>query len=154
MDELKTGLQELFDTMLQKVDKFTSKSYSDVFQDNYKKYQPLFELIENRLQAGSEEEREQLMHELSFVIPEYAKEKLNDLSRLKKGRLEVDYNMCMAVYIIPMLAYTKNGQCTALSRRIMDIWNQQKVTSLTLGYSDYETISGDFPRKLFGLINI
>lgn len=154
MDELKKELQNLFEMMLQNVDKFTSSSYSDVFQEYYKKYQPLFDLIGNRLQEGSDEEQEQLMHELSLVIPEYAKEKLNGVSRSKKGRLEVDYNMCMAVYIIPMLSYTKNEQCTALAEQIVDTWNQEKITSLTLGRSDYETISGGFPRKLFGLINI
>lgn len=154
MDELKKGLQELFDTMLGKVDKFTSSSYSDVFQENYREYQSFFDLLENRLKDGSNEEQEQLICELSLVIPEYAKNKLNELSKSKKNRLEVDYNLCMVVYIIPMLSYTRYEQCKILSERIVDVWNQEKITSLTLGHSDYETISGGFPRKLFGLINI
>lgn len=106
MEELKKELQELFDTMLKKVDKFTSSSYSDVFQEKYREYQPFFDLLEDRLQDGSKEEQEQLMRELSLVIPEYAKNKLNELSKSKKNRLEVDYNLCMVVYVIPMLSYT------------------------------------------------
>ena len=52
--------------------------------------------------------------------------------------------MNMAVYVIPFLNYSRNEDCEKLSRRIVEAWNEKKVTSLTLSHSSYDDIAEGF----------
>ena len=56
--------------------------------------------------------------------------------------------MNMAVYVIPFLNYSRNEDCEKLSRRIVEVWNEKKVTSLTLSHSSYDDIAEGFRSKL------
>ena len=69
-------------------------------------------------------------------------------AKKNRERLGVDYNMNMAVYVIPFLNYSRNEDCEKLSRRIVEVWNEKKVTSLTLSHSSYDDIAEGFRSKL------
>ena len=94
-----------------------------------------------------EEEQEKVILELAGIIPEYAAGLMEAQPRRMRERLSVDYNMNMAVYVMPILTYTKNDFCIQMCRQMVEIWNERKVSSLTLSYATYEDISAGFKRK-------
>ena len=148
MDNIEKTLQELFDEMLTHVKGFRRKTYNGVFEKGYMKYRPVLVSLEQLLAETEDEEKDALIEKLSQVIPAYAYDKMQKEAKKNRERLGVDYNMNMAVYVIPFLNYSRNEYCEKLSRRIVEVWNEKKVTSLTLSHSSYDDIAEGFRSKL------
>ena len=148
MDNIEKTLQELFDEMLTHVKGFRRKKYNGVFEKGYLKYRPVLVSLEQLLAETEDEEKDALIEKLSQVIPAYAYDKMQKEAKKNRERLGVDYNMNMAVYVIPFLNYSRNEDCEKLSRRIVEVWNEKKVTSLTLSHSSYDDIAEGFRSNL------
>lgn len=142
MYQTKAKLVLFFNEMLNEVDKFKRNTYDDIFFEALKKHELLFksltELIEN----------ETMIEEMASVLPNYAKPIIANLDKNQKHKQEMNYNLNMAVYIIPALTYTKNSSLEQLAHRTVELWNDKKVTSLTLKYSTYDDIDKGFKKKL------
>ena len=107
MDNIEKTLQELFDEMLTHVKGFRRKTYNGVFEKGYMKYRPVLVSLEQRLAETEDEEKDALIEKLSQVIPAYAYDKMQKEAKKNRERLGVDYNMNMAVYVIPFLNYSQ-----------------------------------------------
>lgn len=147
-EDVRKGLCELFDNMMAKIGAFKRKSYCEVFEAAYEEHKSLPEEIARLCDMTEEEKREELIEELAGVIPQYALEKTGHLSKNKKERLSVDYNLNMAVYVVPILNYSKNEWCGKLTRRMVELWNEKEVSTLNLSHSTYEDIKGGFKSRL------
>lgn len=147
-EDVKKKLRDLFDDMLTKVGAFKRKSYNGVFETSYEEYKELTEEIIRLFQEIEEEKRDALIEELAKVIPEYCYEKMQNLSKNKRERLSVDYNLNMAVYVIPILNYSENEWCIQMTKRIVEFWNEKEVSTLTLSHSTYEEIKSGFKSRL------
>ena len=88
------------------------------------------------------------MEELADVIPEYAYGKMQSVKNLSRESYAMDYNLNMAAFVVPILNYNRNEYCVAVTKRMVELWNQRKVNSLKLSHSTYEEIAGGFERKL------
>lgn len=148
MDEIKKQLEALFEDMLTDVKAFRRKTYTGIFEKKSAQYEPLLTQIETVCQEAGEENVEAVIEELAHVIPAYAYEKMQTLSKGKKDRVSVDYNMNMAVYVIPILNYPNTTNCVEVAKRTVKIWNKKGVTNLPLSYSTYQDISGGFRTSL------
>lgn len=146
MEQTKQELILLFEEMLTEIKHFKRKTYDDIFKNCYNKYKSTAEAMAALCEEASEEERDGLIDELALTIPDYAKDKMQNLSKNKKERLSVDFNMNMAVYIVPVITYTHNEYCEKIAVRMVDLWNEKEVTTLTLGHSSYDDISGGFKK--------
>ena len=58
----------------------------------------------------------------------------------------VDYNMSMAVYIVPLLKYSRQEGPARLAKEMVIRWNEKKMMPLILQESSYEEISGGFKK--------
>ena len=103
MDNIEKTLQELFDEMLTHVKGFRRKTYNGVFEKGYMKYRPVLVSLEQLLAETEDEEQDALIEKLSQVIPAYAYDKMQKEAKKNRERLGVDYNMNMAVYVIPSI---------------------------------------------------
>lgn len=148
MDRIKEQLISLFDEMFEKVDKFNKTSYNNIFLDTFKKYEELVDNIENLVEDTPRVERKEIIDELAHILPVYVKPKVDMLSEKQIKLLEVNYNMNMAIYVLPVLTYPHGNYCEKVAKRTVEIWNEMKVTSLNLGYSTYESIADGFKKKL------
>lgn len=154
MEKIREGLVDLFDGMLPLVDEFKRKSYEGVFEENFPRYRELVTQIAHLCEEKSEEDRELFMKEMASVIPDHAYEKLMRESKIRRNRLEVDYNMNMAVYVVPMLTYTRDEHCKKFADYLVEAWNEKKITSLKLSASNYDMVAGGFRKGILGLCYI
>ena len=151
MDKIKEELIQLFDGMMPQIKSFKRKQYAGVFEEGFAEHKGVLAGITELCAEKTEEECEPIIEELASVIPDYAYDKFHKEPKMVRNRLEVDYNMNMAVYVIPILTYTHEAGCEKVAKRTVELWNEKPVTSLTLGQASYEEIAGGF-RKGFCFI--
>ncbi|MEF2806610.1 MAG: CFI-box-CTERM domain-containing protein [Massilistercora timonensis] len=147
MEKIREDLARLFDEMLTQVGGFRKKTYNGVFEKGFRQFCNVPEEIGGLCEETPEEERQTLILELAGIIPEYAAGLMGEQPRRARERLSVDYNMNMAVYVMPILTYTKDDFCIQMCRQMVEIWNDRRVTSLTLSYATYDDISAGFKKK-------
>ena len=147
MEETRKKLEEFFDEMLRDMKYFKRKSYEQFFKDTYEKYRELVMSLPS-LCEGEGEEVEAALEELASVIPMYARRKFLDVPKKKKEAVGIDYNMTMAVYVVPMLVYQHDPLNERIAKRMVEIWNEGQVTGLRLQKSDYDQIAGGFHKGL------
>lgn len=154
MEKLREGLINLFDGMLPLVGDFKRKNYEGIFEENFSKYKDVIEEIVRLCEEKSEEEKDQFMREAASIIPDYAYEKLKSQPKRLQNRLEVDYNMNMAVYVVPMLTYTRDEDCRMFTEHMVNAWNEKQITSLQLSPSTYDMVAGGFRKGILGMCYI
>lgn len=154
MEKLREGLINLFDGMLPLVGDFKRKNYEGIFEENFSKYKDVIDEIVRLCTEKSEEEKEQFMREAAAIIPDYAYEKLKSEPKRRQNRLEVDYNMNMAVYVVPMLTYTRDEDCRIFTEYMVNAWNEKQITSLQLSHSTYDMVAGGFRKGILGMCYI
>ncbi len=147
MDETRKALEELFEEMLGSMRYFKKKTYEDFFVSAYDSRRNLFA----SLSACAGEEgmtEEEIVEELASVIPEYAQNKLSQVPRKQREKAGIDYNLTMAVYIVPMLYYQHDKRNEWIADRMIEIWNSWKVTGYPLKRSEFAQIAGGFRKGL------
>lgn len=147
-ETIRNNLEQLFEEMVVETPKFKAKSYESVFMNCYEKYEKTFEELENLCADAAEEERMELVKEAAGVIPDYARGKMQALPKRKKEGAKIDYNLSMAVYVVPAMNYGRNKYCPEIAKEMVRLWNEGDVTTLKLGNATYEDISSGFKRKL------
>lgn len=150
MDRVKQRLIDLFEEMLAYRSRFKKKTYAGAFEEGSAKFADLPQLIEDFLSGAADQEREALLDELAAVIPQHAAGQVQKAGKFRKNVVCMDYNLNMAVYVLPFLNSTKQEDLVSLAERIVKLWNEQKVTDLTLSNSTYEEIAGGFGNTIFG----
>lgn len=148
MEQIREELTALFEEMLTHIGEFKRKSYDSVFEAAIQKHKDTIMSIGTMISEAAEEEQEALIEEVASVIPNYACEKMHAEPKKKKERLSVDYNINMAVYILPMFNYYRNEACEKVARRTVELWNEKEVSTLTLSYATYNDISSGFKKRL------
>ena len=133
MEDTKKALESLFDEMLGNIKYFKKKSYHSLFESLYEGHKELFASIARKCEEAEEVDKEGLIEELASVIPEYAYLKMQEVPKRKKEMFSVDYNMAMAVYIIPLLTYSRDPECERIADRMVELWNKKQITSMKLG---------------------
>ncbi|MGN1167632.1 MAG: CFI-box-CTERM domain-containing protein [Lachnospiraceae bacterium] len=151
MEKIDERLISLFEEMMTHTKEFRKKSYEGVFKKGFSEYKELPEEIRDAIVNAPEEEREVLTEHFANVIPEYAYQRIQEEKKTQKKRVvernEVDYNINMVVYVVPILNYTKDPNCEAVAKRMIELWNEKKVTSMEISYSNYESIESGFGKK-------
>lgn len=147
MEKIRKDLADFFDDMLTHVKGFRRKTYNDVFEQGFRKYRPLISELSRIYGESPEEEKAAVKEELAAMVPDHAQERMQAQPKRLKERLSVDYNLTMAVYITPILTYTQDEFCIELCQRMVELWNEKKVTTLQLSFATYDDISSGFKRK-------
>lgn len=151
MEKIEERLITLFDEMMSHTKEFRKKSYETVFREGFSKYQELPKDISDAIAKEPEGEKEALIEHFANVIPEHASKKIEEEKKTKKKyvaeRDAIDYNLNIVVYVVPILNYTKDTNCEAVARRMVELWNEKKVTPMEISYSTFESISGGFQKK-------
>ena len=148
MYQIKAKLVIFFNEMLGEVDKFKRNTYDDIFFDAMKKHELLFKDLMDLFDNTPDESKDAVIEELASVLPDYAKPVIGNLDKKQRHQMEMNYNLNMAVYIIPAMTYLRNVNLDKFANRTVELWNKKKVTSLTLKTSTYEEIDKGFKRKL------
>lgn len=147
MDEIiKSGLHKLLEDGLNKRGEFSKKTYEGIFLALYEDAKEMLARIIE--QAEGSDETEELLKTLADIIPAKAEVTLNEHNgKRRREAALLDYNMAMAIYVLPVLNYSKNIHLMRLSELIVEDWNN-RFSGPKLGNSDYESISGGFKNRM------
>lgn len=148
MEKIKEELILLFDGMLPRVEEFKRKTYETVFEEGFRAHKGVISDIAELCSEKPEEEKTALIEELAETLPEHALEIMQGTAKRKQEKTGIDFNMNMAVYVVPILTYTKEENCERLAARTVELWNEKKINTLTLSLSSYEAIAGGFRKGL------
>lgn len=148
MADIKRELEELFDHMHEQNSLFKRKTYADVFVREYEEHRNIFDMIILQCQQAGESEKADMINGFASVIPDYIERKMMTYSKRVREKHSLDYNMTMVVYIIPMFLYTKNADCEKIAENIITQWNDRKITNMTIGKSDFDSLLQGFKIRL------
>lgn len=146
-EQIKKGLIRLFSDMLEHGKEFRRSKYANVYEEGRRRHRKVVEAIADLCADAQEGERDALIEELAGVIPDYAYEQMQSVKKSMKNKRHVDFNMNMAVYVVPMLNHDGNEDCVAVASRMVELWNEKGVTPMHLSYSTYEDIAAGFKRR-------
>ncbi len=148
-EDIKKQLITLFEATLVESKDTERSTYKIVFEELRDKYKPLINEIKEQIKDADEKDKDSVVTEIASVIPDYAQEKIQKISN-KHDREDtgIDYNMDMAVYVIPLFTYTRDDDCQMVADKMVEIWNKRDITSLTLSASTYEDIDNGYKFRL------
>ncbi|MDR1017930.1 MAG: hypothetical protein LBM02_04430 [Lachnospiraceae bacterium] len=143
--DINQGLVDLFKDVYKEIPKFNKNSYEPTFKHYYEKHKDFISNLITNIEEIEEDKRQDYILELADVIPSFVS---HLFETTHKTHDEVDVNMTMAVYVIPILNYSHNEYLERLCEEMVDIWNSSKVTNLNLSYSEYSDIDSGFKKRL------
>lgn len=144
-EEMMEKFQELFDKALENVGDFRKKTYEKAFSTLYDEYK---DLVESLLVFCGEPTDEKSLKTVAAVVPDYAQEKMKDASKRDQKKLAMDMNLIMAVYVIPLITYTRSQTGDQLAEEMVSLWNERNITGLTLSKSSYDAVAQGFRKGL------
>ncbi len=142
MEELKKRLEEFFQRALEYRPYFKRKLYAKAFQECFDEQK---ELLTDIMQACEKaEDTEAVIDELASAIPDYARGRMKaEKSRRKRKIMQVDYNMNMVTFVVPVMIYNENKNLNALADRMIEKWNAD-VSTLQIGKGSFEELNKGF----------
>ncbi|MCD8347430.1 MAG: hypothetical protein LUD16_05645 [Lachnospiraceae bacterium] len=124
---------------------FQKKTYTDAFGRMYQEYIPAFDAIENGYHAADDKER--YLTALADALTSYAVEKIDACSRKnKKEHLQMDLNMTMAVFVLPMVLEFHGDSSKPLADEMTRSW-KRSFPKTNLQAAPYTTIEDGFHKN-------
>jgi len=121
---------------------FQKKTYTDAFQKMYQEHVTVFDAIEDGYHAA--EDGDQYLTALAEALAAYAVEKVGACSRKsKKEHLQMDLNMTMAVFVLPMILEYHGESSKLLASKMTESW-KKSFPKTNLSAADYSTIESGF----------
>ncbi len=147
--EISDQLIQLFDASHKLVKETQRSTYKMDFEDLRNQYKPLIDEIKEMVKSADEDKKDSVIDEIASVIPDYAEAKIAQITnKHQKEDTGIDYNMDMATYVVPLFTYTRDDDCQQVVEKMVEIWNERDITSLTLGVSTYEDIDNGYKFRL------
>ncbi|MCD7813163.1 MAG: hypothetical protein LUH20_03765 [Lachnospiraceae bacterium] len=121
---------------------FQKKTYTDAFERMYQERISVFDAIEKAYHTA--QDQEQYLTALAEALAAYAREKVDACSRKnKKEHLQMDLNMTMAVFVLPMVLEFHGDSSRPLADAMTEAW-KRSFPKTNLQAADYRTIEGGF----------
>jgi uncharacterized protein YbaR (Trm112 family) len=125
---------------------FKRDRYESFFKTTYNKYEDMLSAIEQVYLYT--ENKEELVQSLACKLVKEASEIIDAIP--KKGAKEqklMDFNLSLAVYVIPVILEYKNKTLELLADKILEEW-KNKFPKTNVGKSDFDNINKGFRKKL------
>lgn len=124
---------------------FKRNAYPDAFQVYVHKYADVVDAIEKVYQE--EENPQQWLEKLASRLVDTVERELNDIPKKNKRSDQlINYNMSMAIYVLPSILEYKGQSVEPLTDLLVEKWNVTFKTSI--GKATYDKIEKGFHRKL------
>ena len=117
------GMPKLLECCEDPMRYFKKTLYSDAFRRFYQENVPTFDAIENGY--NSVIDKEQFLENMAEAMAEYALSKVEECrKKSEKERLQLDLNMMVAVFVIPMVLEYKGNSSRPLADKIIASWKK------------------------------
>lgn len=145
MNETFRNLAPLFERMEEMLHDFKRETYSDIFQRYLKEHKDFFDELNRNLAAG---EAEGFIDAFAQQVVDYVANTLEAMvGKGKREKAQLNYNMFMAVYLMPAILEGKQKGAQALTDGICEKW-AGAFKGNHIKSADYATIASGFRTKL------
>lgn len=139
------GMPKLLSEIEDPIGKFKKELYPDAFKKYHEKNLVTYQAIEHYYE--STEKKEEFLKELGGLIAKIAGEEMEQLKKKsQKEKLLTDYNLCLAVYVLPGILEFKGNSSQALADALVAAWKEQFPTT-NVQAASFEQINSGFQRK-------
>lgn len=139
------GMPKLLDGCEEPLKYFKKNVYPDAFKKMYQAHIETFDAIEKGY--NSVIDKDQFLINMADALTAHAVEKLNGCRRKnEKERIQMDLNMSMAVFVIPMVLEFKGNSSQPLSEKLLESWKREFPKS-NLQAADFSFIEQGFHKK-------
>ena len=122
------GMPKLLECCEDPMRYFKKTLYSDAFRRFYQENVPTFDAIENGY--NSVIDKEQFLENMAEAMAEYALSKVEECRKIReKERIQLDLNMMVAVFVIPMVLEYKGNSSRPLADKIIASWKKSFTKS-------------------------
>ncbi|MCD7765632.1 MAG: hypothetical protein LUH53_03825 [Lachnospiraceae bacterium] len=127
------------------MDYFQKKNYTDSFQRMYQEHLATFDAVEKGYEEA--EDKDRFLTEMADSVSSYAATQIEACSRKnKKDQLQMDLNLTMAAFVLPMVLEF-HGECSKpLSEELIASWKRRFPKS-NLKAAPYTSIEDGFHKK-------
>ncbi|MCD8023490.1 MAG: hypothetical protein LUF30_11160 [Lachnospiraceae bacterium] len=124
---------------------FQKKTYSDAFKRIYQEHVATFDAIENGYNTVID--KEQFLTNMADALTAHASELLDACQKKsKKEKLQMDLNLTMAVFVLPMVLEFHGNSSEPLSDKLTESWKRQ-FPKTNKQAAPYVTIEEGFKKK-------
>jgi hypothetical protein len=142
MDKLPKLLMDIDNPLIS----FKKDKYEQYLKSTYNSYEDTLEAISNVYLFA--DDKDEVIYNFAVNLVNEAAKNIDALPKkgLKEQKL-MDYNLSIAVYVIPIILEYKNKSLEVLADKILEEW-KNKFPKTNVGKSDFEHINGGFRKKL------
>lgn len=140
------GMPKLLDCCDGKVmEHFQKKTYTDSFQRMYQEHVPTFDAIENGYKSVID--KDQFLTNMADALTDYAVQQLEGCKRKnKKDQLQMDLNLTMAVFVLPMVLEFHGESSGPLADKLIESW-KRSFPKTNLQAAEFTSIEKGFHKK-------
>ncbi|MCD7737059.1 MAG: hypothetical protein LUI07_08900 [Lachnospiraceae bacterium] len=139
------GMPRLIDGHATVMEDFQRKKYTDSFHRMYQEHFATFDAIENGYNTVID--KEQFLTNMADALATHASELVNACGRKnKKEQLQMDLNLTMAVFVLPMILEFHGNSSQPLADKLIESWKREFPKS-NLSAAEYTTIEAGFHKK-------
>ena len=139
------GMPKLLECCMDPLPYFKKKVYAEAFQRFYQQNLATFDAIENGY--NSVIDKEQFTENMANALTEYAVEKINACKKKSaKEHLQMDLNMAMAVFVIPMVLEYKGNSSKVLADKLIASW-QKSFPKSNIQAAEFSFVEEGFHKK-------
>lgn len=145
MDEILRNPAPLFERMEDRLKGFQRKHYADVFRDYIEENETFFTKLG---QMSDSEDAQEQSEEFANLVVSYMLKSMDGITgKGKRERKQLDYNMFMAVYLLPAILEGKQGKARELTDLICEKWEAAFKGSHIRG-ADFSSIASGFKTNM------
>ena len=147
-NEAMMGMDSFFEEMKDSMANFNKKRYPSYFEHLQKKYGRV--LLSAEEIYNDVEDKDAWVNKLAERLVSHAKETIASKRwKFQRENLQIDYNMFVVTYIIPLIMEYKGNSSEPLAQAVVDHWNEAFGTQMECG--TYERIFGGFKTAILGI---
>lgn len=146
MNDILKNMEPLFSDMMNRLNKFKKATYEEAFSLYREQNSAFFE--ELNVMLAAEGENAGFFEEFIDVLISYVSGVIEQTQgKIKKENLQINFNMFMAVYFMPMILDGRQVHAKELTEEICQKWSKQFKES-NIKAASYEDIASGFKSKL------
>lgn len=139
------GMPKLLSEIEDPLGNFKRKIYPEYFKKYYEANLVTYQAIDSYYE--SVEEKEAFLKELGTLIAEEAGKELDKIKKkTQREKTLIDYNLCLAVYVLPGILEFKGKASEALAEAVSAAWKERFPTATVTG-ATFEKINSGFERR-------
>lgn len=128
---------------------FRKNTYEPTFHEFFERRRAELAELLSEIRKAEREQQEELIARAGKSVPDYADQKLGEITGKRKRENQVmDYNLALVTFFIPLLLYSRDPELEAVADKTIESWNQLENVTMKVGKATFEEINGGFRNRL------